>query len=134
MPRRESVVVSQRVSDVPSAPRRCSPAPRASTPTATVGDTAKECARGTNDDGRRERLLAAGDGDGGHPLARLVARRTKTVRTLLGSIEVTRGYYHCGVCKHGFAPPDDRLGITGTSLSPGLGRAGVRAGRGRDAV
>lgn len=60
--------------------------------------------------------------------ARLVARRTKTVRTLLGSIEVTRGYYHCGVCKHGFAPLDTRLGIAGTSLSPGLARACALAG------
>lgn len=60
--------------------------------------------------------------------ARLVARRTKTVRTLLGSIETTRGYYHCGVCRYGFAPLDTRLGITGTSLSPGLARACALAG------
>ncbi len=33
--------------------------------------------------------------------ARLVARRTKTVRTLLGSIQTTRGYYHCPTCKRG---------------------------------
>lgn len=66
-------------------------------------------------------------GAGGHR-ARLVARRTKTVRTLLGSIEVTRGYYHCRACKHGFAPLDVRLGVTGTSLSPGLARACALAG------
>lgn len=60
--------------------------------------------------------------------ARLVARRTKTVRTLLGSLEITRGYYHCGVCRHGFAPLDARLGVAGTSLSPGLARAGALAG------
>ena len=60
--------------------------------------------------------------------ARLVARRTKTVRTLLGSIEVTRGYYHCATHKHGFAPLDARPGITGTSLSPGLARACALAG------
>jgi len=66
-------------------------------------------------------------GNGGH-LARLVARRAKTVRTLLGSIEVTRGYYHCGSCKHGFAPLDTRLGVAGTSLSPGLARACALAG------
>lgn len=64
----------------------------------------------------------------GHHSARLVARRTKTVRTLLGSIEVTRGYYHCRACKHGFAPLDDRLGVTGASLSPGLARACALAG------
>lgn len=60
--------------------------------------------------------------------ARLVARRTKTVRTLLGSIQTTRGYYHCSTCRHGFAPLDARLGITGTSLSPGLARACALAG------
>lgn len=65
--------------------------------------------------------------DAGHGV-RLVARRTKTVRTLLGSIEVARGYYHCGTCKHGFAPLDTRLGITGTGLSPGLARACALAG------
>ena len=60
--------------------------------------------------------------------ARLVARRTKTVRTLLGTMEVSRGYYHCQACKRGFAPLDDRLGIVGTSLSPGLARAAALAG------
>lgn len=65
-----------------------------------------------------------GPGRGG----RLVARRTKTVRTLLGTLEVSRGYYHCQACKRGFAPLDDRLGITGTSLSPGLARAAALAG------
>ncbi|HYO85669.1 MAG TPA: hypothetical protein VES01_04325, partial [Dermatophilaceae bacterium] len=60
--------------------------------------------------------------------ARLVARRTKTVRTLLGSIATTRGYYHCATCRHGFAPLDERLGVAGTSLSPGLARACALAG------
>jgi hypothetical protein len=65
--------------------------------------------------------------DAGHR-ARLVARRTKTVRTLLGSLETVRGYYHCRDCKHGFAPLDTRLGVAGTSLSPGLARACALAG------
>lgn len=69
----------------------------------------------------------AGCPDAGHD-ARLVARRTKTVRTLLGSIQTTRGYYHCATCKQGFAPLDDRLGVAGTSLSPGLARACALAG------
>lgn len=60
--------------------------------------------------------------------ARLVARRTKTVRTLLGSIEIARGYFHCTACKAGLAPMDTRLGVTGTSLSPGLARAAALAG------
>ena len=65
--------------------------------------------------------------DAGHS-ARLVARRSKTVRTLLGSIDTVRGYYHCRLCKHGFAPLDDRLGVAGSSLSPGLARACALAG------
>jgi hypothetical protein len=69
----------------------------------------------------------AGCPDAGHG-ARLVARRTTTVRTLLGSIQTTRGYYHCATCKQGFAPLDDRLGVAGTSLSPGLRRACALAG------
>lgn len=60
--------------------------------------------------------------------ARRVARRTKTVRTLLGGIEVARGYFHCGTCRLGFAPIDVRLGVPGTSLSPGLARAAALAG------
>lgn len=68
-----------------------------------------------------------GGEDGEHP-ARLVERRARTVRTLLGSIEVTRGYYHCRGCKHGFAPLDARLGVVETSLSPGLARAAALAG------
>ncbi|WP_460709133.1 ISKra4 family transposase, partial [Myceligenerans halotolerans] len=64
---------------------------------------------------------------------RLVGRRARTVRTLLGPVEVTRGYYHCATCaragvRGGFAPLDDRLGVVGTSLSPGLARAAALAG------
>ena len=64
---------------------------------------------------------------GGHG-ARLVARRPKTVRTLLGAIEMTRGYYHCGICQAGFAPLDTNLGVEHTSLSPALARAAALAG------
>jgi hypothetical protein len=60
--------------------------------------------------------------------ARLVARRAKTVRTLLGPLVVARGYYHCKVCKQGFTPLDARLGVQRTSLSPGLARAAALAG------
>ena len=61
-----------------------------------------------------------------------MARRTRTVRTLLGPLEVTRGYFHCKACRQahvagGFAPFDDRLGVRGTSLSPGLARAAALA-------
>ena len=64
---------------------------------------------------------------GGHRV-RLVARRSKTLRTLLGAVHTTRGYYHCAACHAGFAPLDDQLGVAGTSLSPGLARAAALAG------
>lgn len=60
--------------------------------------------------------------------ARLVARRGKTLRTLLGPVELVRGYYHCRACRRGFAPLDTRLNIEGRSLSPGLVRACALAG------
>ena len=31
-------------------------------------------------------------------------RRPKTVTTVLGPVRVTRAWYHCGACGHGFAP------------------------------
>ncbi len=70
---------------------------------------------------------AAVDCASGHR-ARLVQRRPKVVRSLLGELRVTRGYYHCGVCGEGFAPLDARLGVTRTGLSPGLARACALAG------
>ncbi len=74
------------------------------------------------------RTPARADCPGAGHDARLVARRTKTVRTLLGSVATTRGYYHCATCRQGFAPLDHRLGVAGTSLSPGLSRACALAG------
>jgi len=70
--------------------------------------------------------------DAAHP-TRLVQRRPKRVRTLLGALEYARGYHHCRTCQHagtagGFAPLDDLLGVAGTSLSPGLTRAQALAG------
>lgn len=69
---------------------------------------------------------------------RLVGRRPRTIRTLLGLLGISRGYYHCGSCQHaggsgGFAPLDVVLGVTGSSLSPGLARAAA-LGRSRDAL
>ncbi len=46
--------------------------------------------------------------------------RPKTIATVLGPVQVTRAWYHCGQCGHGFAPRDQQLGISGGSLSPGL--------------
>lgn len=60
--------------------------------------------------------------------ARLVGRRDKSIRTLLGTVAMTRAYHHCRTCRHGFAPWDARLGVARTSLSPGLARAAALAG------
>jgi hypothetical protein len=55
-------------------------------------------------------------------------RRPKTVTTVLGPVRVTRAWYHCGACGHGFAPRDEQLGTAGTALSPGLTQMIARAG------
>ena len=52
--------------------------------------------------------------------ARFVSYRGKTVDTVLGSIEISRAYYHCPRCHGGLAPRDGELGVTDTSITPGL--------------
>lgn len=52
--------------------------------------------------------------------AEFVAYRDKVIDTVLGPVTLTRAWYHCGACKHGFAPRDIELGVAGASLSPGL--------------
>jgi hypothetical protein len=74
-----------------------------------------------------EKILAADNGyrgarvdcGAGHQ-ASFVSYRTKNFDTVLGSVEVCRAWYHCADCCHGHAPRDDELGLSGTSLSPGL--------------
>ena len=57
-------------------------------------------------------------GNGHH--AEFTDYRDKTFDTVLGPVTVNRAWYHCAACKHGLAPRDAELGVTGTSLSPGL--------------
>jgi hypothetical protein len=81
--------------------------------------------------------VLAGDDDGyagphakcasGHQAA-FAGRRPKTITTVLGPVRVSRAWYHCGECGHGFAPRDEQLGVAGTSLSPGLTQMIARAG------
>jgi hypothetical protein len=52
--------------------------------------------------------------------AEFIAYRDKVVDTVLGPVGLTRAWYHCAACRHGFAPRDDELGVAGASLSPGL--------------
>jgi hypothetical protein len=54
--------------------------------------------------------------------------RAKTITTVLGPVQVTRAWYHCAACGRGFAPRDARLGVAGSSLSPGLAEMIARAG------
>lgn len=72
-------------------------------------------------------LLAADRGHAGQQVpcgaghrAAFVAYRGKTVHTVLGAVRLTRAWYHCRRCAHGFAPLDRQLDIAGTSHSPGL--------------
>ncbi len=46
--------------------------------------------------------------------------RDKSFDTVLGLVTVTRAWYHCAECGRGLAPRDAELGVTGTSMSPGL--------------
>ncbi len=74
-----------------------------------------------------ERLLGSDTGYGGAVIdcgaghrARFVSDREKTFQTVLGPIELTRAYYHCGDCHAGVVPKDDQLGMANVSVSPGL--------------
>ena len=68
----------------------------------------------------------AGCGCGGQAV--YAGRRDKTVSTVLGPVRITRAWYHCAQCRHGFAPRDQQLGVAGASLSPGLAEMTALAG------
>jgi hypothetical protein len=51
----------------------------------------------------------AGCGCGGQ--AAYAGSRPKTVTTVLGPVHITRAWYHCAACQHGFAPRDRQLGL-----------------------
>jgi hypothetical protein len=77
--------------------------------------------------GMLEQLLAADRGylgprvpcGQGHQ-AGFVSYRGKVIDTALGAVTLTRAWYHCAACGHGFAPRDAGLGVAGVSMSPGL--------------
>jgi hypothetical protein len=82
--------------------------------------------------------VLAGDGDGyAGPRAACgcggqavyAGSRDKTVTTVPGPVRLARAWYHCGRCRHGFAPRDRQLGISG-SVSPGLAEMTALAGAG----
>lgn len=59
--------------------------------------------------------------------AGFVSYRDKFIDTVLGPVTLTRAWYHCVACGHGFAPRDAELGVAGASLSPGLAAMNDRA-------
>jgi hypothetical protein len=84
--------------------------------------------------GMLERLLGADPGyrgpgadcGNGH-LAEFISYRDKVFDTVLGPVTLTRAWYHCAACKHGFAPRDTELGVAGETMSPGLTAMNDRA-------
>jgi hypothetical protein len=78
--------------------------------------------------GMLEQLLAADPGYRGRRVpcgrgheAGFTAYRDKVIDTVLGAVTLTRAWYHCAACGHGFAPRDAGLGVAGASMSPGRG-------------
>ena len=53
--------------------------------------------------------------------ARHAGRRDKTFTTAVGPLTLSRAWYHCRRCGHGFSPRDRELGFRG-SLSPAVRR------------
>jgi hypothetical protein len=60
--------------------------------------------------------------------AEFVSYRDKTFDTVLGPVTLSRAWYHCKECRHGFAPRDAELGVAGETMSPGLAKMSARAG------
>jgi Uncharacterised protein family (UPF0236) len=54
--------------------------------------------------------------------ARYAGRRSKSVQSVLGAIELERAYYHCRDCGKGFYPRDRQWGMDHSSLSPAVTR------------
>jgi len=54
---------------------------------------------------------------------RFVGHRSKTVATLLGPVILQRAYYHCSDCGASSLPYDERVGLGGGEVSPGLAKA-----------
>jgi hypothetical protein len=82
------------------------------------------------DPGYRGPVVACGNG---HE-AVFTGYRGKIINTVVGEVRLRRAWYHCAACRdghehgRGLAPRDAELGITGTSLSPGLAAMTATAG------
>jgi hypothetical protein len=51
--------------------------------------------------------------------ARFVEQRPKNIVSLVGTVRLSRCYYHCGHCHHGHFPWDKTLRLSAQRLSPG---------------
>ena len=60
--------------------------------------------------------------------ARFVERRGKWCQTLIGTIRLTRCYYHCRACRQGHVPWDHELGLGVAMLSPAASEVASIAG------
>jgi Uncharacterised protein family (UPF0236) len=60
--------------------------------------------------------------------ARLTGLRSKRLVTVVGTVKLERGYYHCSQCGEGVIPEDVELDVEGTSFSPGARRMMARVG------
>jgi hypothetical protein len=91
---------------------------------AAAGARLLEAVLGSDDDGYAGPHAKCASG---HQAA-FAGRRPKAITTVLGPVRVSRAWYHCRECGHGFAPRDEQLGVAGTSMSPGLTQMIARAG------
>ena len=60
--------------------------------------------------------------------ARFVGRRGKWCESLLGSLRLTRCYYHCRGCGRGYVPWDNALGLGVATLTPAASQVASIAG------
>jgi Uncharacterised protein family (UPF0236) len=60
--------------------------------------------------------------------ARFTGLRSKRLVTVVGTVKLERGYYHCSQCGEGVIPEDVELDVQGTSFSPGVRRMMARVG------
>ena len=56
---------------------------------------------------------------------RAQASRSRTVETLLGPVTLTRPYFYCAPCHHGFCPLDEALALSGARKQWDVQQAGV---------
>jgi hypothetical protein len=83
-----------------------------------IGGSLLEKLLNADDKGYRGVAVDCGKGHS----ARFVEHRGKDLITVLAPINVSRAYYHCGLCGEGVIPKDVALDIVETGFSPGVRR------------